>query len=118
MIPVFKLSFVCFIIAIGLFDFHAFPFEYLSKYLKLQDFIDNFNCVIDNPKLHHANKETEETDEAEVEADNYVDMIVVRRRNPGEPLEQARVKRRALDNEGKPIGKAHETGNPLFDSRQ
>ena len=83
-----------------------------------EDFIAEFNRLIDDPKLHHAEHAAETETEVEMEPDNYVDMIVARRRNPEEPLEQAWVKRRALDNEGKPLGKAHATGNPLLDSRQ
>ena len=87
-----------------------------------EDLIAEFNRLIDDPKLHHADKDTDKTEgtetEAEVELDNYVDMIVAWRRNPEEPLEQARVKRRALDDEARPLGKAHETGNPLLDSCQ
>ena len=79
-----------------------------------EDFIAEFNRVIDDPELPHADRD-EGDDLIEVDPDNYVDMIVARRREPEEPLEQARVKRRALDPEGKPLGKAHETGNPLLD---
>ena len=64
-----------------------------------EDFIAEFNRVIDDPELPHANRD-EDDDLIEVDPDNYVDMIVARRREPEEPLEQARVKQRALNPEG------------------
>ena len=44
-------------------------------------------------------------------------MIIGRRRDPELPPEQAHVKWRAVDHEGRPIGQTHPTNNPLLDSR-
>ena len=83
-----------------------------------QRFLDEFNRVIGDPNLPHADEVpvgNDKVPDEPTDPDNYLGMIVGRRRDPERPLEQAHVKRRALDDQGVPIGKAH--SNPLMDSR-
>ena len=53
----------------------------------------------------------------EQEADPYIHMEVGLRRDPEQPPQRAKVKRRKLDDDGTPIGSQHPTGNPLLDQR-
>jgi hypothetical protein len=78
-----------------------------------QDFLTEFNRVVDDQDLPHDDDKLNDL----LDTDDYVGMIIGRRRDPELPPEQAHVKRRAVDNEGRPIGKAHPTNNPLLDSR-
>lgn len=95
------------------------------------EFIQDFNRIIDDPDLPHADlpdhadrglQPATATPHAgppafELEPDNYVDMIIDRRRDPEGPMERARVKRRAIDVDGRPLGTPHESNNPLLDHR-
>jgi hypothetical protein len=78
-----------------------------------QDFLTEFNRVVDDQELPHDDDKPNES----LDTDDYVGMIIGRRRDPELPPEQAHVKRRAIDHEGRPIGQAHPTNNPLLDSR-
>lgn len=77
------------------------------------DFLTEFNRIIDDQELLHEDDKLNEI----LEQDDYIGMIVGRRRDVEEPPEQARVKRRAVDHEGRPVGQSHPTNNPLLDSR-
>ena len=92
------------------------------------EFVQEFNRVIDDPNLPHADDLTQHGTDTHnptptdrglyaVEPDNYIDMIVGQRRDPEANLEQAWVKRRAVGQDGMPLGASHESGNPLLDHR-
>lgn len=75
-----------------------------------QSFLDEFNRVIDDPELMHAQDDMNE------EHGHYTDMrITMKRSRDGKPL-AARVKEQAKDDEGRPIGVPN--NNPMLDSRQ
>ena len=76
------------------------------------EFLDEFNRVIKDSNLAESNDDG--PSEYGVE-DTYLDMELGIRRDD-EGLHHARVKRRAVDEDGKPIGKP--SNNPLLDSRQ
>jgi hypothetical protein len=84
--------------------------------LKREDpgFIKEFTRVIDNESIKHAD---EDVDGMEVGGiDPYVNMELGLPRGPDDKLRRAHVKRRAIDVEGRPIGRP--STNPLLDSRQ
>ena len=79
-----------------------------------QDFIDEFNRVIDNKIVPQA--DYVHTEQADMyHSDPYLNMELGIRRGDDHELIHARVKRRAIDVDGKSIGTTNE--NPLLDSR-
>ena len=78
-----------------------------------EEFLTEFNRVVDDQELPHDDDKSNDM----TETDDYVGMIIGRRRDLEMPPEQAHVKRRAVDHEGRPIGQTHPTNNPLLDSR-
>ena len=77
-----------------------------------QLFIDEYNRVIDNKLIKH---EDEISPYEDLESDKYLHATLGLRRHGGTEIEYGRVKRRAVDLEGKPIGVSNK--NPLLDSR-
>jgi len=84
-----------------------------------EDFLRDFNRVLDDTvnalEGNDPNKAMVATDL--LEPDSYINMEIGVRRDPEEPLQRAKVKRRKLDETGMPIGHAHPTNNPLLDQR-
>ena len=81
--------------------------------LSLQDdpeFVEEFQKVISDESIPDADDYTPDA------FDTYVAMEIGLPRGPDDSLHSATVKRRAVDDEGKPIGVAN--NNPLLDSRQ
>ena len=79
-----------------------------------QDFIDEFNRVINNKIVPQV--DDVHTEQADMyHSDPYLNMELGIRRGDNHELIHARVKRRAIDVDGKPIGTTNE--NPLLDSR-
>ena len=72
------------------------------------DFLDEYNKVIDNKEVKHAEELFEE--------DHYVNMELGIQRGEGD-IERGIVKKRAVDVDGKPVGVASATNNPLTDTR-
>ena len=78
------------------------------------EFYEEFTRIIDDATLPHAD---DRKDLADVQADPYVGMeLALSRGDEGETKKHAIVKRRLIDQDGKPIGNA--SANPLFDSRR
>ena len=76
------------------------------------EFFEEFMRTIDDASLQHADDQFM----TEIDGDNYVGMeLAMPRGDDGERL-HATVKRRILDDEGKPMGRPHT--NPLLDSRK
>ena len=78
------------------------------------EFLDKLNRVIKDSDLAEAEDEQVKPSEYGVE-DSYLDMELGIRRDD-EGLHHARVKRRAVDQDGRPIGRP--SNNPLLDSRR
>ena len=79
------------------------------------EFIAEYSRVIDDPNLQHV--DTEPTNSSQTgEPDPYINMEIGLPRMGTDGLQSARVKRRALDMDGTPIGEPH--SNPLLDHRQ
>ena len=78
-----------------------------------EEFIKEFRRIIDNKNIKDV-EDLRSNDEIG-ETDTYLNMELGLHRNE-EMMQKARVKRRAVDQEGKPIGIAN--SNPLLDSRQ
>lgn len=76
-------------------------------------FLTEFHRVIQDEGLPHA--DTQDPDEYQV-MDPYVGIEIGLPRGSDDELVHARVKRRAIDSEGRPVGQRHD--NPLFDTRQ
>jgi hypothetical protein len=74
-----------------------------------QSFVDDFNKVISDESIKDADDYTPDTN------DSYLKMELGLPREADDNLQHAVVKKRALDNDGKPIGTAND--NPLMDSR-
>ena len=75
-----------------------------------QEFLDEYQRIIDNETLKHA----DEYEDVEIGHDDpYLNMELGIRLTDEEALQHARVKRRAVDEEGKPIGIP--SNNPLLD---
>ena len=77
-----------------------------------EDFKASFNTTLGSDKLDE--EDPEEADD--VNATNYVNMEVGLPRGPDGELHHARVKRRIVDEEGRPTGVAHT--NQMLDTRQ
>jgi hypothetical protein len=78
-----------------------------------QEFLDEFNRVIDDETLKHA----DDIHQSEYgESDPYLTMELGLARGDDDSLHHARVTKRMKDDEGNPIGTA--SNNPLLDSRQ
>ena len=78
-----------------------------------QEFLDEYQRIIDNETLKHA----DDYEDVEIGHDDpYLNMELGIRLTDEEALQHARVKRRAVDEEGKPIGIP--SNNPLLDHRQ
>jgi hypothetical protein len=81
-------------------------------------FLQEFNRVIDDPTLPHADNAPPGTFPTEQLApDPYLNMEVGLRRDPEASPQRAKVKRRKLHEDGTPIGATHPSGNPLLDQR-
>lgn len=76
------------------------------------NFMDEYSRVIDNDDIQH--EDHTPLDEY-CDLDPYLGMEIGLPRGPDDALVFAQVKKRAVDVEGKPIGRAHT--NPLVDSR-
>ncbi len=77
-------------------------------------FYDDFIRVIDDTRLKHADNDSAK--HVEVTSDPYVGMeMTIQRGADGETV-HAKVRKRARDHDGTPIGLAH--SNPLLDSRK
>ena len=76
-----------------------------------KDFINEFNKVIDNDNIPHA-----QDDIIHSKPDNYLSMEVGLPRGPDDCIETAIVKKRAVDVEGMPIGVPND--NPMLDTQQ
>ena len=74
------------------------------------EFIDEFNRVINDTSVPDAEDYTPDT------FDGYLSMEIGLPRGDDDELQHARVKRRAVDEDGRPIGRA--SNNPLTDTRQ
>jgi hypothetical protein len=78
------------------------------------EFLEEFNRVIDDDTIKHAN----EIDDMEIgREDPYLNMELGLPRGEDEELRHAHTKRRAVDVEGRPIGRPS-TNPRLLDSRQ
>ena len=77
-------------------------------------FLEEFNRVIKDPDVVEGNDDQQQPSEFGVE-DPYLNMELGIRRDE-EGLHHARVKRRAVDDDNRPIGRP--SNNPLLDSRQ
>ena len=86
----------------------------LSLENEYEEFLDEFNWVIKGLDLVEAEDEQVKSSEYGVE-DSYLDMELGIRRDD-EGLHHARVKRRSVDQDGRPIGRS--SNNPLLDSRK
>jgi hypothetical protein len=78
-----------------------------------QEFIDEYKCVIDDKAMLHA--DVADAEEVGV-LDPYLNMERGLPRGEDGELAFAQVKRRAVDVEGRPIGRL--SSNPILDSRQ
>jgi hypothetical protein len=76
------------------------------------EFFDDFTRVIDDAALKHAD---DQVDTIEVISDNYVGMEMAMTRGGEGEMVHAKVLKRSVDEDGKPIGTPHT--NPLLDSR-
>jgi hypothetical protein len=82
-----------------------------------QDFIQEFNRVIDNDAIPHHDDTKGDIRDGEVGIqDPYLNMELGLPHRGEEDLRLARVKRRAVDVEGRPVGRPSD--NPFLDSRQ
>ena len=77
------------------------------------DFMEEYNRIIDDTTLPHAD---DLVDTVDVESDNYINMEIGLPHGADGELAHARVKRRATDAEGRPIGRAN--NNFSIDTRQ
>lgn len=81
-----------------------------------EEFMEDFNKVIGDPSVKHANDDLPKEEQIDQFDDWYVHMELGMPRGADGDLERATVKRRAIDVDGKPIGVAHK--NPFLDTRQ
>eukprot|EP00978_Attheya_sp_CCMP212_P026550 scaffold87549_cov65-Attheya_sp.AAC.4 len=77
-----------------------------------EDFIEEYKQVINDTTL----PEVDDVDKELGQSDPYLTMELGIPRGNDDKLEFAKVTKRAKDDEGNPMGKAHD--NPLLDSRQ
>ena len=77
-----------------------------------QEFADEMTRVIDDANLPHAIDDTSRPSPD----DNYLNIQIGLPRGDDDELQHATVKRRKTDNEGNPLGQAH--NNPILDSRE
>ena len=75
------------------------------------EFVEDFLKVIDDENIPHADDAIKES----INYDNYINMEIGMPRGPDGEVEHARVKRRALDVNGRPMGTA--SNNPITDTR-
>ena len=74
-----------------------------------EEFFMEFDRIIDDHELPHEEDKSNDL----LETNDYIGMIVGRCRHTELPQEQACVKRRALDHDGRPVGHSHPTNNPV-----
>ena len=74
------------------------------------DFVEEFNRVISDNTIPEQDDYTEDT------FDGYLKMEIGLPRGDDDELHHAKVKRRAVDEDGRPVGKSNK--NPLLDTRQ
>jgi hypothetical protein len=84
----------------------------IDPYDEDPEFVKDFTRVIDDTALPHI----EDINEVEVVSDPYVGMELSLARSSDGEMIRAKVRKRLLDDEGKPLGTAH--SNPLLDSRK
>ena len=72
------------------------------------EFIEEFKSKVSDDSIPEA-------DDQYGEVDNYINMKLNLHRGGGDEIEYAEVKRRAIDRDGKPIGKSNK--NPILDTR-
>ena len=81
------------------------------------DFIEDFNIVIKDSSLLEADELDKYQEQYTTEAfDGYINMEIGLPRGPDDTLHHAKVKRRALDVDGIPIGVSN--NNPIMDTRK
>jgi PAS domain-containing protein len=90
------------------------PQNVLSLEDEDEEFLEEFKRVINNDEIIEEDDSRNEPDPEE----SYVGMELGMRSNEEEEMQYARVKRRAIDEDGKPIGKPARNNNQLLDSRQ
>ena len=79
-----------------------------------QDFIDEYSRVIDDAAIKHADDAAPPSEVGEI--DPYLGMELGLPRGDDATLQHATVKKRAVDDDGTPVG--HPSTNPILDSRQ
>ena len=89
------------------------PKKLLGLHFEDEDFLKEYHRVINSDDLQEIDNEVDESIQGEA---TYTGMELGLPRKDDGALEHAIVKRRALDVEGKPIGKPNM--NPILDSRQ
>ena len=78
------------------------------------EFLEANERIVDDDGIPHA--EDQEDSHTPDTLDPYINMELAIARGDGEELHHARVKRRAIDQDGRPIGTAN--NNPMIDTRQ
>ena len=79
------------------------------------EFIEEFNRVISDKSIREADEFDDDGDFTPDSLDDYIHMEIGLPRGDDDALLHATVKKRAIDSEGRPIGKRH--SNPLLDTR-
>ena len=79
------------------------------------EFFDEFNRVIDDESILHEDENHLPDDDPPEMFDNYIDMEVGLPRGVDGEVYHARVKRRVVDSNDKPIGRG--SSNPITDTR-
>jgi hypothetical protein len=79
------------------------------------EFYDDFTRVIDDARVKHV-EDDHSIEDTEVTSDPYVGMEMAMTRGAEGNLVHATVRKRVRDEDGSPIGRAH--NNPLLDSRK
>ena len=80
--------------------------DYVSE---SKEFTKEYNRFIDNPDV----KDADDIYRHKLEQDGLLTTELAVKRNGGETLECGKVKRRAVGEDGKPLGCKHESGNTL-----
>jgi len=81
-----------------------------------EEFMRNFGMVINPETLEDTGLQGTDRPPDDINAQNYVNMEVGLKRGSDGQLQKATVKRRIVDDEGRPVGTA--SSNPLLDTRQ
>jgi hypothetical protein len=81
---------------------HVHPSKVIDPDNEDPEFFDDFTRVIDDAALKHAD---EQGDTIEVTSDNYIGMEMAMTRGSEGEMVHAKVRKRLLDEDGKPIGR-------------